>query len=194
MSYHWPADTDFAHWELDVLDRDCPACGRMMHICDHRYRRFHTLDGPVQLVCKLNHCPDPACPGHARTKSPELELTLALPQMAIGWDVLCWIGHRRCSRHMAVPLIRSELLDDYRIALSEDAIEKSIRRYQAMLAARQQDPEVLRRQYAAGAEVTSWPIYVAQPESSAIPGSTKHDRPARPPSPGSSSASHLGRP
>src|SRR4051794_34156320 len=153
MSYRWPADTDFAHWELDVLDRDCPACGRMMHICDHRYRRLHTLDGPVQLICKLNHCPDPACPGHARTKSPELELSLALPRMAIGWDVLCWIGHRRCSRHMAVPLIRSELLDDYRIALSEDAIEKSIRRYQAMLAARQQDPEGLRRQYAAGAEV-----------------------------------------
>jgi hypothetical protein len=23
----------------------------MMHICDHRYRRFHTLDGPVQLIC-----------------------------------------------------------------------------------------------------------------------------------------------
>ncbi len=153
MSYHWPADTDFALWELDVLDRNCPVCGRMMHICDHRYRRFHTLDGPVQLICKLNHCPDPTCPGHAKTKSPELELTLALPQMAIGWDVLCWIGHRRCSRHMAVPLIRSGLPDDYRIALSEDAIEKSIRRYQAMLAARQQDPEELRRQYAAGAEV-----------------------------------------
>jgi hypothetical protein len=147
MAYHWPADTDFAHWELDVLDRSCPACGRRMHICDHRYRRFHTLDGPVQLVCKLNHCPDPACPGHTKTKSPELELTLALPQMAIGWDVLCWIGHRRFARHMAVPLIRSELLDDYRVALSEDAIEKAIRRYQAMLAARQQDPEALRRHY-----------------------------------------------
>ncbi len=102
MAYHWPAETDFAHWELDVLDRSCPACGRMMHICDHRYRRLHTLDGPVQLVCKLNHCPDPTCPGHARTKSPELEITLALPQMAIGWDVFCWIGHRRCSRHMAI--------------------------------------------------------------------------------------------
>lgn len=153
MAYHWPADTDFAHWELDVLDRNCPVCGRMMHICDHRYRRFHTLDGPVQLVCKLNHCPDRDCPGHAGTKSPELELTLALPQMAIGWDVLCWIGHRRCSRHMAVPLIRSELLDDYQIQLSEDTIERSIRRYQAMLAARQQDPEALRREYAAGAEV-----------------------------------------
>src|SRR3954467_6250620 len=105
MAYHWPADTDFALWELDVLDRNCPACGRLMHICDHRYRRLHTLDGPVQLICKLNHCPDPTCPGHARTKSPELEITIALPQVAIGWDVFCWIGHRRCSRHMAIPLI-----------------------------------------------------------------------------------------
>ena len=28
MPYNWPADTDFALWELDVLDRACPACGR----------------------------------------------------------------------------------------------------------------------------------------------------------------------
>jgi len=153
MAYHWPADTDFALWELDVLDRNCPVCGRRMHICDHRYRRFHTLDGPVQLICKLNHCPDRACSGHAKTKSPELEITIALPQMAIGWDVLCWIGHRRCSRHMAISLIRSELLDDYDIKLSEDAIDQYIRRYQVMLAARQQDAESLRRRYEPVAEI-----------------------------------------
>ena len=153
MAYRWPADTDFSLWELDVLDRLCPVCGRQMHICDHRYRRFHTLDGPVQLICKLNHCPDPACPGHARTKSPELEITLALPQMAIAWDVFCWIGHRRFSRHMAVSLIRSELLDDYQIKLSDDAIEEYIRRYQAMLAARQQDAESLRRHYESATEI-----------------------------------------
>src|SRR4051812_14043015 len=153
MSYQWPADTDFSSWELDVLDRDCPACGRRMHIGDHRYRRFHTLDGPVQLICKLNHCPDPTCPGHAKTKSPELEITIALPQLAIGWDVFCWIGHRRFSRHMAVSTIRSELLDDYQIKLSDDAIEQYIRRYQLMLAARQQDPEALRRDYESAAEI-----------------------------------------
>jgi hypothetical protein len=87
MAYQWPADMDFSLWELDVHDRNCPVCGRMMHICDHRYRCFHTLDGPVQLICKLNHCPDRACPGHAKTKSPELELTLALPH-----------GGKRCQR------------------------------------------------------------------------------------------------
>src|SRR3982751_5944051 len=153
VSYQWPADTDFALGELDVLDRNCPVCGRRMHICDHRYRRLLTLDGPVQLICKLNHCPDPACPGHAKTKSPELELTIALPQVAITWDVFCWIGHRRCSRHMAISLIQSELRDDYAIQLSEDAIDQYIRRYQVMLAARQQDPESLRRRYESVAEI-----------------------------------------
>jgi hypothetical protein len=153
MSYQWPEDTDFTWRELDVLDRDCPLCGRMMHICDHRYRRFHTLDGPVQLICKLNHCPDPACPGHAKTRSPELESTLAPPYWAIGWDVFCWIGHRRCSRHMAISLIQSELLDDYAIKLSQDAIDQYVRRYQIMLAARQQDPELLRREYQSVAEI-----------------------------------------
>lgn len=147
MPYHWPADTDFALWELDVLDRDCPLCGHMMYICDHRYRHVHTLDGPVELVCKLNHCPDPRCPGHTKTKSPEIEATIAPPHWAIGWDVFCWIGHRRFSRHWAIPQIQGELLDAYRIKLSDDAIGNYTRRYQAMLAARQQDPKSLRRQY-----------------------------------------------
>ena len=149
MPYNWPADTDFALWELDVLDRDCPVCGRMMYVCDHRYRHFHTLEGPVELVCKLNHCPDPACAGHAKTKSPELEVTIALPKSAIGWDVLCWIGHRRCSRHWSIPQIQGDLWDVYGIRLSEDSLARYIRQYQVMLAARQEDPAVLRQQYEA---------------------------------------------
>ena len=49
---------------------------------------------------------------------------------------------------MSIPQIQSELLDDYAIKLSDDAIAKYIQRYQVMLAARQQGrPEVLRRQY-----------------------------------------------
>jgi hypothetical protein len=153
MPHLWPADTDFAHCELDVLDRNCPSCGRMMHICDYRYRRLFTLDGPLQLACKLNLCPDPNCPGHAQTKSPEVEITIAPPWGVIGWDVFCWIGHRRFARHWSVPQIRSELLDTYQIPLSEAAILKYCRRYQVMLAARQQDPEVLRQHYQASDEI-----------------------------------------
>jgi hypothetical protein len=153
MSYAWPVDTDFALWELDVLDRDCPFCGHLMYVCDHRYRRVHTLEGPVQLVCKLNHCPDPRCPGHAKTKSPELEVTIALPKWAIGWDVFCWIGHRRFARHWSITQIRGELLDSFGIKVSDDSLTRYARHYQVMLAARQQDPEALRRQYDSVGEI-----------------------------------------
>jgi hypothetical protein len=153
MPYHWPADTDFALWELDVLDRDCPVCGRMMYVCDHRRRCIHTLEGPVELVCKLNHCPDAACTGHTKTKSPELEISIALPKWAIGWDVLCWIGQRRCSRHWSIAQIRHELVDDYGIVLSDDSLARYIQHYQRMLAARQEDPSALRQQYAGVDEI-----------------------------------------
>ena len=147
MPHRWSADTDYIVWELDVLDRDCASCGHMMHICDHRYRRFFTLDGPVKLVCKLNHCPNPDCPGHAKTKSPEMEAAIALPAWAIGWDVFCWIGHRRFARHWSIPQIRHELIDSYAIELTEPCIALYVQRYQTMLAARQQDFETMRRQY-----------------------------------------------
>jgi hypothetical protein len=153
MAFTWPKDLEFTPWDLDVIARDCPSCGRMMHICDHRQRRLYTLDGPVELICKLNHCPDPHCPGHAKTKSPEQESMIALPHWAIGWDVLCWIGQRRFARHWAIPQIRRELDDAYGIKISEDSIARAIRFYQVILAARQQDPEVLRQQYASVPEI-----------------------------------------
>jgi hypothetical protein len=153
MPYSWPKDTDFAQLELDVLDRVCSVCGRAMYICDHRYRHLHTLEGPVELICRLNHCPDHRCPGHFHTKSPELEITIALPSWAIGWDVLCWIGHRRCSRHWSISQIQGELWDDYGIKLSADSLTRYVRHYQVMLAARQEDPVGLARQYAAVPEI-----------------------------------------
>jgi hypothetical protein len=153
MAFIWPKDVEFTPWELDVIDRDCPFCGRMMHICDHRERRLYTLDGPVELICKLNHCPDRDCPGHAKTKSPEQESMIALPHWAIGWDILCWIGQRRFSRHWAIPQIQAELDDTYAVKISEDSIARAIRFYQVIVAARQQDPDVLRQLYATAPEI-----------------------------------------
>jgi hypothetical protein len=147
MPYRWPDDTDFALWDLEVQERSCPVCQRLMHVCDHRDHRIFTLDGPVHLVSQLVHCADPTCPGHSRTYSPEVEATITLPWWVLGWDVFCWIGHRRFARHWSVPQIRGELVDTYRIALSDDAVEKYLRRYQQMLAARQQDPDRLRQEY-----------------------------------------------
>src|SRR4051812_27930929 len=150
MPHLWPADTDFAYCELDVLDRDCPSCGRMMHICDYRYRRLFTLDGPLQLACKLILCPDPNCPGHAKAKSPEVEMSIAPPWWAIGWDVFCWIGHRRFARHWSGPQIRGGLPGTYQIPLSGDALLPDFRPYQVVLAGRQQKPQGVRPQHQGG--------------------------------------------
>ena len=49
MPYRWPVDTDFAMWELDVLDRDCPVCGHRMHVSDHKSRHFHILNCQLRL-------------------------------------------------------------------------------------------------------------------------------------------------
>jgi hypothetical protein len=147
MARRWPKDTVFTRLALEVDDPWCGVCGRRMHVCDHRHHRIYTLGGPLHLVCKLVRCPERSCPNNRRTFSPESETTITMPRWMIGWDVFCWLGYRRIARHWSVPQIRAELIDSYKICLSEDAIEEYIQRYQCMLAARQQDPAVLRQAY-----------------------------------------------
>jgi len=147
MAYRWPAGTAFKRITLDVEDCWCPVCERHMHVCDHRYHHLWTLEGPTQVVNRLVRCPDASCASRGRTFSPEAELSLSMPRWCIGWDVLCWLGHRRFARHWSVPQLRLELQDTHQIRLSDDAIENYIGQYQTMLAARQQDPERLAEVY-----------------------------------------------
>ena len=139
-----------------VLEREqlsCDLCKCSMHVRACRRRRIYRLCGPVLLVCKLVHCSNPACPNHGKTFGPEQELSLALPRWSIGWDVFCWLGQRRFARHWSVPQLRAELVDHYGITLSQDAIEDYLQRYQCMVAARQQDFELLKKEYASSRSV-----------------------------------------
>jgi prefoldin subunit 5 len=147
MRFCWPEDTLFRPVVLDVEEKSCADCGRDLHICDHRLRHIYTLEGPLQLCCRLVHCSDPACPSRPRTLSPAAELSLAIPGWLIGWDVFCYLGHRRFARHWSVPVIRRELRDSHDIRLSPDAISNYIHHYQNMLAARQQDFANLQQAY-----------------------------------------------
>ena len=72
---------------------------------------------------------------------------MCLPRCILGWDVFCWIGHRRFSRHWSVPRICAELQDSYGIGISADAVEDAIAQYQAFVAAREQDPQCLAEVY-----------------------------------------------
>jgi hypothetical protein len=146
MRHRWPSDTVFARKELVSDERTCP-CGRRRKICDHRRHPVYTLEGPVEIICKLLHCPDQSCPHHSHTISPLEELAIAPKGWLIAWDVFAFIGHRRFARHWSVPDIRNELIDSYNIRLSDDAIERYIDRYQTLLAARHQDPRLLKDDY-----------------------------------------------
>jgi hypothetical protein len=147
MAYRWPTGTIFKRIDLDVEERSCPVCARDMHVCDHRYHHLWTLAGPTQVVNRLVRCPDPTCESRGQTFSPEAELSISMSRWCMGWDVLCWLGHRRFARHWSVPQLRAELQDTYHIRLSDDAIASYLGRYQTMLAARQQDPERLADDY-----------------------------------------------
>jgi hypothetical protein len=153
MPYRWPDDTVFTELALNVQEPWCQTCGGRLTVCDHRHRRLCTLHGPVHVVCKLVHGPHQVCPSHTRTISPEAAMALALPWWVLGWDVVCWLGQRRFARHWAVAPLRAALADTYQIRVSADAMERSLHRYQHMLAARQQDPQQLAAAYAGGKAV-----------------------------------------
>ena len=147
MAYRWPAGTAFKRIDVDVEDRACPVCACYMHVCDHRYHHLWTLQGPTQVVNRLVRCPEPSCASRGRTFSPAAELSISMPRWCLGWDVFCWLGHRRFARHWSVPQLRAELKDTHQIWLSDDAIEHYMGLYQTMLAARQQDPAQLAAAY-----------------------------------------------
>ena len=131
---------------LDREDRACPECGKRMHVRCHRHRTILTLEGPVRLNLRLMQCACSQC-AHMKLHGADEEFGDAMPRWGIGWDVFCWIGQRRFSRHWSVPQIRNELRDSYDLRLSDDAIEDHMTSYQNMVAARHQDQEQLTSVY-----------------------------------------------
>ena len=123
-----------------------------MHVQCERTRIIHTLRGPVRLIVKLLQCRNKEC-DCTKTFSPEQEAEYAMPRWGIGWDVFCWMGHRRFARHWSVCQIRHELADSYDIPLSDDAIEDHLASYQNMVAARHQDLREMKLAYRATRKV-----------------------------------------
>ena len=142
MSRHTVDESTVLELALDREDRTCPQCGALMHVRCRRPRSILTLQGPLRLSLGLVQCSNQRCE-HVKLYGSEQESGYAMPRWGIGWDVFCWIGQRRFSRHWSVPQIRNELRDSYDLKLSDDAIEDHIATYQNMVAARHQDPQEL---------------------------------------------------
>jgi hypothetical protein len=147
MRYRWAEDTQFTEVVLSVEQEVCSVCQRRLHVCDHRFHPILSLQGPLRLVCKLAHCPDPGCAAHGQTLSPLAESQITLPYWLLGWDVFCWLGFRRFTRHWSIPQLQAELKDRFSIRLSDDAIAGYLQRYRCMVAARHQDPDLLAQHY-----------------------------------------------
>jgi hypothetical protein len=133
--------------EPEPEDRRCFHCGEYTYIYEHRDRRLYLLTGATHLVSKIAHCKDKGCPGHQEVIESAAEMSLAPPFWTIGWDVFAWMGHRRFARNWSVPQIRAELADTYGITVSPDLVEDYVKRYQAIVAARESAPESLADAY-----------------------------------------------
>jgi hypothetical protein len=133
--------------EPEPEERRCSHCGEFTHIYEHRDRRLYLLTGATHMVSKIAHCMDKACPGHQEVIESAVEMSVAPPFWTIGWDVFAWMGHRRFARSWSVPQIRAELMDRYSITVSPDLIEDYLKRYQAIVAARESAPELLAEAY-----------------------------------------------
>ncbi len=148
MAYDWPAGTEFQVVRLNVLDRECRGCGDDTQVKDYKRRRLFGLGGPLKVVSQMTQCTNKGCPGAEHLTVAEEEILIAPPWWVLGWDVFTLIGQRRFAKNRSVPDIREELAEELSITLSEDAIEDYVARYQAILAARQNDPARLRAEYA----------------------------------------------
>lgn len=135
----WPEDVRFEPVVVVSENRSCEHCGGYLYVWDTRYRHVWSLSGPKNLVVQVLHCPNRSCVGHKVHVGTEAELAVSMPYWSLTWDVLAWMGHRRFARHWSVPQIREELKDRFHIAVSSDWVEDYVRRYQAMLAAREAD-------------------------------------------------------
>jgi hypothetical protein len=103
MASRWPAGTVCNRLTVDVEERSGPVCGRSMQVCAHRSHHLWTLQGATEVSNRLVRCPAPACERRGRTCSPEAAWSLSMPRWCLGWEVVCWLGHRRLARHGSVP-------------------------------------------------------------------------------------------
>lgn len=147
MPSKWPEGIQFKEILLKVEDNVCKKCNSELIIRKNRIHCIYSLDGAIRLVCKLSCCSNPQCSSRNILISPKSEISITMPRWRIGWDLFLWMGFRRFKRHWSVPQIVDELLDNYQISPSKDTVNKYLKKYQLMVAARHLDISRWKEEY-----------------------------------------------
>jgi len=137
----FPKNVEFERAVVVSHNRECEHCGGFLYVRDTKHRYVWSKTGAMHLLVAALHCPDPSCKGHKVTVGQEAELAVAMPYWSVTWDLLVWMGHQRFTHHLSVPQIRAQLADQFGVRVSADWVEDYLRRYQAMVAAREADVE-----------------------------------------------------
>jgi hypothetical protein len=145
---YWPEQGDVPEIEAFLGEARCVGCGGRGTVDDVRRRKLRTLGGRVKLRVPVRKCTEPSCPLFGQRLGAEVELSFAPPHWTVSWDLFTWMGHRRFGRHWSVPQIRHELKDRFGVEASADWIEDYLARYQAIVAGRESDIELMTKAYA----------------------------------------------
>ena len=75
----------------------------------HNYHTVTMLADVLHLTRQIRRCANPVCPQMGKPYRPEEEGRLALPQHALGLDVIALVGTLRYAQHRSVPEIYDAL-------------------------------------------------------------------------------------
>ena len=118
---------------LQPIVRHCPCGGDPRWAASHTYRTLTTLEAILRRTLQMRRCLHPACPPVRPPYRPAAEGRLALPQHAVGLDVLTCIGTQRYAHHPSVPTLQQALVERGR-AVAPRTVTKLLERYDALVA------------------------------------------------------------
>ena len=139
MPARWPKDVKFKEVGGSVEEKRCTTCGSERIIRTDRIQRIQRLEGPLKLVCKVSCGSNTPCAERRRLLNPPSELPFAMPRWRLGWVLGRWMGFWRLKRHWSIPQLQAERWDRYHIQRSTQTMRTDLKKYQRMVAARQQD-------------------------------------------------------
>jgi len=122
---------------------NCPDCGCLLTIQQHRRRPLQTLEARQILVMKDRRCCNPECPGARALYRPLDPNRLLLRDCEFGLDVIAFVGESRQHRNMSFPTIHTELAEKHGVIISERHVPNLFRLYLALVDCRTARDEVV---------------------------------------------------